>query len=148
MPLHSNKSEEEILNFIFKENSLLEDKENEKNINAYYTIKHHMPSSVFKTGKLKFNYNKGVSYIQANYENTRLFRIPNNKNNLIEIICPADKNFIKSLDISDIKKEKFIRKYRDSKLKFWYIEITTDDILNFSSTNWESFNITINNLLK
>lgn len=146
MPKKSNKDEKQVLDFIFRENSALEVKEQEKTINTYYAIKHHMPSEIFKTGKLKFNYNKGLSYILASYGDIQLFKIPNNKN-LIEIVCPPDKDFVNSLDIADTKKEKTINRYRDTKATVWYLSLTPDEILHFSSSHWNGFIGTLKNLL-
>lgn len=139
MPHQSNMDEKQVLNYIFRENSTLETKEQEKNINTYYAIKHHMPSDIFKSGKLAFNYNKGISYILASYDNTQLFKIPNNSENLIEIICPPDKEYINSMDISDTKKEQTIKRYKDTKATVWYIKLTPEEVLSFSSAHWTGF---------
>lgn len=146
MPKKSTKDEKQVLDFIFKENSNLEIKEQEKTINTYYAIKHHMPSEIFKTGKLKFNYNKGLSYILASYGEIQLFKIPNTKDP-IEIICPPDKEFVKSLDISDTKKENTIKKYKDTKASVWYLKLSTDEILHFSSNHWNGFIATLKKLI-
>lgn len=139
MPNHLKTDEKQVLNYIFKENSDLEINEQEKNINTYYAIKHHMPSEIFKAGKLKFNYNKGVSYILASFGQTQLFKIPNNSKSLIEIICPADKDFVNSLDIPDTKKETTIKRYKDTKATVWYIKLTPEEVLDFSSAHWTGF---------
>ena len=146
MPHQSTLDEKQVLDFIFKENSNLPIKEQEKNINTYYAIKHHLPSEIFKTGKLKFNYNKGLSYILASYGDIQLFKIPNNSKHLIEIICPPDKEFINSLDISDTKKENTIKRYKDTKASVWYIKLTPDEVLHFSSNHWNGFIKTLKNL--
>lgn len=139
MAHQSNKDEKEVLNYIFKECSQLELKEQVKNINTYYAIKHHMPSEIFKTNHLKFNYNKGVSYILASFGDIQLFKIPNN-NTPIEMICPPNKDFINSLDTSDTNKERTIKRYKDTKAKYWYIKLTADEVLSYSSTHWTVFN--------
>ena len=147
MAHHSDKNEKQVLNFIFKENSDLDIKEQEKNINTYYAIKHHMPREIFQSDKLKFNYNKGISYILASYGDTQLFKIPNNKQ-LIEIICPPDKNFINSLDIADTKKEAVIKKYKDTKATVWYIKLAPEEVLYFSSSHWTAFTSVLKDLMK
>lgn len=146
MPHHSNKDEKEVLNYIFKECSNLDVKEQEKNINTYYAIKHHMPNELFKSKKLKFNYNKGVSYILSSYDEIQLFKIPNNNKHLIEIICPPDKDYINSLETSDTNKERTIKKYKDTNAKHWYIKLTAEEVLCFSSTHWKMFNTLLKNL--
>lgn len=148
MPHQSNKDEKQVLDYVFRENSDLETKEQEKNINTYYAIKHHMPSEIFKTGKLKFNYNKGVSYILASYGDTQLFKIPNNSKNLIEMICPPDKEFINSLDIPDTKKEATIKRYKDTKATVWYVKLTPEEALSLSSNHWTGFNNILKELAK
>lgn len=138
MAHQANKDEKQVLNYIFKECSQLEYKEQVKNINTYYAIKYHIPSEMFSSNKLKFNYNKGVSYILASFGDILLFKIPNN-NTPIEIICPPDKNFINSLDTSDTNKENTIKRYKNTKAKYWYIKLTADELLSYSSTHWTTF---------
>lgn len=147
MPKKSTKDEKQVIDFIFRENSVLEVKEQERTINTYYAIKHHMPSELFKTDKLKFNYNKGLTYILASYGDIQLFKIPNNKKP-IEIICPPDKEFVKSLDIADTKKEKTLNKYKDTKATVWYLNLSTDEILHFSSNHWNGFIDVIKSIMK
>lgn len=140
MPLKSNLTEAEILDFIFRQSSNMEPNEKEQNINTYYAIKYHMPKEIFQTGKLKFNYNKGLSYILASYDETTIFKLPNNKENLVEFICPPNKEFINSLDISDIKKDATLKKYKDTKHLFWYVNLTTEEVRSLASYQWETFN--------
>lgn len=139
MPLHSNDSEDNILDFVFRQHSNLSQNDKEKNISSYYAIKHHMPSEIYQTNKLKFNYNKGISYILASFENITIFKIPNNKIRDLEIICPPSKEFVKTLEISDTSKELILKKYKDTKLDYWYIKLSPDELLSFSSKHWEGF---------
>lgn len=141
-------TELEVLNYVFRENSSLDKKEKENNISTYYAIKHHIPKEVFATGQLKFNYNNAISYILVSYADTTLFKIPNHKKEEITFICPPDKNFIQSLDISDTKKDLFIKKYKNSKRNFWYVNLSAEEVLCFSSTHWESFKKLLISLIK
>lgn len=139
MPKKSHKDEKQVLDYIFRENSTLEKKEQEKNINTYYAIKHHMPSEIFKSGKLNFSYNKALTYILASFEDIQLFKIPNNDKNLVELACPPDREFVKTLKISDTKKDATIKRYRDTKAKIWYIKFTPEEVLCFTSNHWKAF---------
>lgn len=139
MPLHSDMNEKKILEFIFKENSTMEPNAKEKNINTYFAIKFHLPSELFKSKKIQFSYNRKITYISANCEEILLFKIPNEDSKLIEIICPPDIEFISSLNISDTKKELTINNQKDKKLDYWYVKLTPDEVLGFSTKHWQDF---------
>ena len=140
MPLQSSKDEKHVIDFILRERSSLPVNEQDKNIDAYHAIKHHMPMELFESGKLKFNYNKGLSYILSCYNDILIFKIPNSENKSIEIICPADKEFINNLEISDVKKDSIIKRYRDTEASFWYVKLSSTELLRFSSAHWIGFN--------
>ena len=139
MPLNSNKTEEEVLDFIFRKNSNIEHDEQEVLIRAYKAIKHHIPNSLFEFGKIKFNYNKGLSYIVASCGDIQLFKIPNDFKTPIEFICPPEKEYIDLLKVSDLAKDSTLKRYKDTKAKVWYIKMTPQEVLSLSSYHWEGF---------
>lgn len=136
MPIQSNMSELEILDYIFRENSSLEYNQQERNKNFYHCFKFHIPSEMFKDGNLNFSYNKGLTYISAVYNNIVLFKIPNSNNEKIEAIFPADKDFIKSLNIPDTKVSSLVKKLKTYRLPYISISVEPETILSLSLEDW------------
>lgn len=138
MPLQSNMTELEILNYIFCENSNLEYNEQERNKNFYHCFKFHLPTEMYKDGKLKFSYNKGLTFISCLYNDILLFQIPNSDEEKIKFLCPADKEFIKSLSIPDSKRSSLVKKLKNYRKPYIEIDAEPETIIGLSLDHWQA----------
>lgn len=138
MPLKSNMSEEEVLKYIFNENSNLEDYKQERHKNLYHTFKFHLPSEMYKTDNLKFSFNKGLTNVSAFYGELLLYKIPNSEEEKFTILCPADKDFVTSINLPDNKRSSLVKKLKYYRKPYIEIEMDSEIIINFTSEHWKT----------